>query len=83
MAGQPETNSYGGSVGINHRVVVDTTVIAQTNRGIVSLIHTKENVDWLCEMERESEGGKVEGRGWGEEQERGVREGEKERGKVR
>ncbi len=45
VVSQPQPHPHSSLVGVNHRVVVDRAMIAQTNRSIVRLVHTKENID--------------------------------------
>ena len=47
MAGQSQSHTDGGLVGVHYRVVVNSTVIAKSDWRIVCLVDTKEDVDWL------------------------------------
>ena len=48
MTGQSQAHPNRGGVWINHTVVVDPVVVAESYGGIVRLVHPKEDVDWIC-----------------------------------
>ena len=53
MSSQAKTNTNSGSVRVYHRVIVDLTVVAKSDWGVVSLVNTKEYVDWLYSRKKE------------------------------
>ena len=48
MSSQPQAHPHGGRVGVHHTIVVDPIVIAESNGGIVRLVHPKEDIDRIC-----------------------------------
>jgi len=47
VARQPQANTDGGFVGIHHRVVVNTLVVADADGLIVRLVGAVKGVDWV------------------------------------